>query len=63
VPSLRRVLTLGPVPEELAEVGVDLMAAAAAYPPQPLQVARKCNLLTYPTNVPEIGEKSPNLVT
>jgi len=42
VPSLRRVLTLGPVPEELAEVGVDLMAAAAAYPPQPLQVARKC---------------------
>ena len=39
VPSLRRVLTLGPVPEKLAEVGVDLVAAAAAYPPQPLVAA------------------------
>ena len=39
VPSLRQVLTLGPVPVELAEVGVDLVAMAAAYPPQPLVAA------------------------
>ncbi len=39
VPSLRQVLTLGPVPEELAEVGVDLIAEAAKYPPKPLVAA------------------------
>ena len=39
VPSLQQVLTLGPVPAELAGVGVDLIAAAAGYPPQPLQAA------------------------
>ncbi|MEI6252077.1 MAG: fatty-acid--CoA ligase FadD8 [Mycobacteriaceae bacterium] len=39
VPSLRQILTLGPVPPELAEVGVDLVAAAAGYPPQPLVAA------------------------
>jgi len=36
VPSLTRVLTLGPVPPELADVGVDLIAEAATYPPKPL---------------------------
>lgn len=36
VPSLRQVLTLGPVPPELVEVGVDLIAAAAEFPPKPL---------------------------
>jgi len=39
VPSLKAVLTLGPVPPELSEVGVDLIAAAAAYPPVPLRAA------------------------
>lgn len=39
VPSLRRVLTLGPVPAELSEVGVDLIAEAAAHPPGPLVAA------------------------
>ncbi len=39
VPSLRQILTLGPVPAELAEVGVDLIAAAADYPPGPLVAA------------------------
>jgi fatty-acyl-CoA synthase len=39
VPALRQVLTLGPVPEELAAVGVDLIAEAAQHPPAPLQVA------------------------
>jgi fatty-acyl-CoA synthase len=33
VPSLRQVLTLGPVPPELADVGVDLIAEAAKYSP------------------------------
>lgn len=36
VPSLTRILTLGPVPAELAEVGVDLVAQAASYQPRPL---------------------------
>lgn len=41
VPSLTQVLTLGPVPAELAgpennNVGVDLIAEAAAYEPKPL---------------------------
>ncbi|HTM83378.1 MAG TPA: fatty-acid--CoA ligase FadD8 [Mycobacterium sp.] len=39
VDSLRQILTIGPVPAELAEVGVDLVAEAAAYPPRPLTVA------------------------
>lgn len=39
VPSLRQVLTLGPVPAELADVGVDLIAKAASYPPKPLVAA------------------------
>ena len=39
VPSLKKVLTLGPVPAELADVGVDLIAEAAKYPPQPLVAA------------------------
>lgn len=39
VPSLRQVLTLGPVPAELADVGVDLIAEAASYPPKPLVAA------------------------
>jgi fatty-acyl-CoA synthase len=36
VASLRQVLTIGPVPESLAHVGVDLTAVAATYEPQPL---------------------------
>ncbi len=40
VPSLRQVLTFGPVPAELADVGHDLIAEAARYSPQPL-VARE----------------------
>ncbi|MCB0932037.1 MAG: fatty-acid--CoA ligase FadD8 [Mycobacterium sp.] len=36
VPSLAQVLTLGPVPAELAHVGVDLVAEAARYEPKPL---------------------------
>lgn len=39
VPSLRQVLTLGPVPAELADVGVDLIAKAASYTPKPLVAA------------------------
>ena len=39
VPTLRQILTLGPVPHELADVGIDLIAAAAAYPPVPLVAA------------------------
>ena len=39
VPALRQVLTLGPVPDELAEVGVDLIAEAARYSPKPLVAA------------------------
>ncbi|WP_425300743.1 fatty-acid--CoA ligase FadD8 [Nocardia wallacei] len=37
VPELTRVLVLGPVPEELADVGVDLIAAAAEFEPQPIE--------------------------
>ncbi|UFS97528.1 fatty-acid--CoA ligase FadD8 [Nocardia huaxiensis] len=37
VPTLTKVLTLGPVPDELADVGVDLIAAAEAFTPQPLE--------------------------
>ncbi len=36
-PGLKRVLTIGPVPPQLAEVGVDLVAAAATYDVEPLQ--------------------------
>jgi fatty-acyl-CoA synthase len=39
VPSLRQILTLGPVPPELADVGVDLVAAAAGYQPTALTAA------------------------
>lgn len=39
VPSLTRILTLGPVPAELADVGIDLIAEAARYPAQPLVAA------------------------
>jgi fatty-acyl-CoA synthase len=35
-PKLEKVLTIGPVPEELAHVGHDLVAAAAWFDPQPL---------------------------
>lgn len=36
VPSLKRVLTIGPVPAELTDVGVDLVAEAAQHQPKPL---------------------------
>ncbi|MDN5894446.1 MAG: fatty-acid--CoA ligase FadD8 [Nocardioides sp.] len=39
VPSLSKVLTIGPVPEELAGFGEDLVAAAASYDPVPLTAA------------------------
>ena len=35
-PRLTQVLTIGPVPDELKEVGKDLVEAAASYAPQPL---------------------------
>ncbi|MDF1602564.1 fatty-acid--CoA ligase FadD8 [Nocardioides sp. YIM 152315] len=35
-PKLEKVLTLGPVPEELSHVGHDLVAAAASFDPLPL---------------------------
>lgn len=38
-PGLKQVLTIGPVPPELAEVGTDLMEAAASFEPQPLTAA------------------------
>ncbi|NKY88723.1 fatty-acid--CoA ligase FadD8 [Nocardia veterana] len=37
VPELKRVLVLGPVPAELSDVGVDLIAAAAQFEPQPIE--------------------------
>jgi len=37
VPGLIQVLTIGPVPEELAHVGQDLAAAAETFAPQPLE--------------------------
>ncbi|WP_024805114.1 fatty-acid--CoA ligase FadD8 [Nocardia sp. BMG51109] len=37
VPELTRVLVLGSVPEELADVGVDLIAAADGFAPQPIE--------------------------
>jgi fatty-acyl-CoA synthase len=39
VPSLKQILTIGPVPEALAGVAVDLSAEAARYSPQPLVAA------------------------
>src|SRR6478609_11322740 len=36
-PKLEKVLTIGPVPEELSHVGHDLVAAAASFDPQPLE--------------------------
>lgn len=39
VPSLRQILTLGPVPPELADTGVDLVATAGGYSPRPLVAA------------------------
>jgi fatty-acyl-CoA synthase len=39
VPSLKQILTIGPVPSELADVAVDLDAEAAKYSPQPLAAA------------------------
>lgn len=37
VPALTKVLVLGPVPAELTDVGVDLIAAAAQFEPQPIE--------------------------
>jgi fatty-acyl-CoA synthase len=39
VDSLKQILTIGPVPEELADVGTDLVAEAAKYQPRPLVAA------------------------
>jgi fatty-acyl-CoA synthase len=39
VPSLKQVLTIGPVPDALAGVAVDLNAEAAKYSPKPLVAA------------------------
>src|SRR6195952_1699449 len=37
VPGLTQVLTIGPVPDELAHVGTDLAATAAGFDPRPLE--------------------------
>ena len=37
VPGLTQVLTIGPVPDELAHVGKDLAARCRAFAPQPLE--------------------------
>jgi fatty-acyl-CoA synthase len=39
VDALKQILTIGPVPEALAHVGVDLVAEAAKYEPKPLVAA------------------------
>ncbi|MQA61279.1 MAG: AMP-binding protein, partial [Actinophytocola sp.] len=39
VPGLRQVLTIGPVPDELVNVGADLAATAAKFEPRPLEAA------------------------
>src|SRR5690242_3456463 len=36
-PGLKQVLTIGPVPEELAEVGTDLVETAGTFEPKPLE--------------------------
>lgn len=38
-PGLKQVLTIGPVPEALAEVGTDLTAVAASFEPRPFEAA------------------------
>lgn len=38
-PGLKQVLTIGPVPEALAEVGTDLTAVAASFEPKPFEAA------------------------
>jgi len=38
-PGLKQVLTIGPVPESLAEVGTDLTEVAAGFEPRPVQAA------------------------
>ena len=37
-PALTKVLTLGPVPPQLTDIGVDLIEAAAGFESEPLQV-------------------------
>lgn len=39
-PGLKSILTIGPVPEAIDEVGQDLVALAAGFAPQPLEVAQ-----------------------
>src|SRR5277367_1483582 len=39
VDSLKQILTIGPVPEQLKDVAVDLNAEAAKYSPKPIVVA------------------------
>ncbi len=39
VPGLKQILTIGPVPDALAEVAVDVTAEAAKYSPKPLVAA------------------------
>src|SRR4029079_8239384 len=39
VPGLKQVLTIGPVPDELSDVAVDLTAEAAKYTPKPVVAA------------------------
>src|ERR1700757_5461373 len=39
VDSLKQILTIGPVPDALADVAVDLTAEAAKYQPKPLVIA------------------------
>src|ERR1700686_925483 len=39
VPGLKQILTIGPVPEALADVAVDLTAEVAKYSPRPLVAA------------------------
>src|SRR6201985_1808274 len=39
VPGLKQILTIGPVPDALSDVAVDLSAEAAKYSPQPLVAA------------------------
>src|SRR6195952_1322245 len=39
VPSLKQVLTIGPVPDALSDVAVDLSAEAATFKPKPLVAA------------------------